>query len=141
MHERAKLVRSGRVSPAYNPKGLGARQAPEMVRVPLEELVLQIHLLRLGPAGGFLARVLEPPPAKSVAGALAALAAIGALTPDERLTPLGARPSCRMTRKSFDLDRAPRCLLVPNRFDPSEFCHTRAARPHMRALHGFREGT
>jgi HrpA-like RNA helicase len=77
---------------------LGARQAPEMVRVPLEELVLQIHLLRLGPAGGFLARVLEPPPAKSVAGALAALAAIGALTPDERLTPLGARPSCNIAR-------------------------------------------
>ena len=61
-----------------------------MVRVPLEELVLQIHLLRLGPAAGFLARVLEPPPAKSVAGALAQLQAIGALTPAERLTPLGA---------------------------------------------------
>jgi len=42
--------------------------------------------------------VLEPPPAKSVAGALAALAAIGALTPDERLTPLGARPSCNIAR-------------------------------------------
>lgn len=34
-------------------------QAPEMVRVPLEELVLQIHLLRLGRAGAFLARVLQ----------------------------------------------------------------------------------
>ncbi|KAK9832693.1 hypothetical protein WJX81_000845 [Elliptochloris bilobata] len=64
-------------------------QAPEMVRVPLEELVLQIHLLRLGPAAAFLANVLEPPPAKSVAGALAQLQAIGALTADERLTPLG----------------------------------------------------
>lgn len=30
-----------------------------MVRVPLEELVLQIHLLRLGRAGAFLARVLQ----------------------------------------------------------------------------------
>lgn len=30
-----------------------------MVRVPLEELVLQIHLLRLGKAGSFLARVLQ----------------------------------------------------------------------------------
>lgn len=30
-----------------------------MVRVPLEELVLQIHLLRLGRAGTFLARVLQ----------------------------------------------------------------------------------
>jgi HrpA-like RNA helicase len=61
-----------------------------MVRVPLEELVLQIHALRLGPAAQFLERVLEPPPPRSVAGALAQLAAIGALTPDERLTPLGA---------------------------------------------------
>ena len=64
-------------------------QAPEMVRVPLEELVLQIHALGLGPAAQFLDRVLEPPPARSVAGALAQLRAIGALTPDERLTPLG----------------------------------------------------
>ena len=73
------------------------RQAPEMVRVPLEELVLQIHLLRLGPAAGFLAKVLEPPPGKSVAGALAQLQAIGALTPAERLTPLGApaQPWCQ----------------------------------------------
>ena len=30
-----------------------------MVRVPLEELVLQIHLLALGKAGSFLARVLQ----------------------------------------------------------------------------------
>lgn len=37
-------------------------QAPEMVRVPLEELVLQIHLLRLGRAGAFLARVLQVRP-------------------------------------------------------------------------------
>ena len=65
-------------------------QAPEMVRVPLEELVLQIHLLRLGPAAGFLSKVLEPPPAKSVDGALKQLQAIGALTPAEQLTPLGA---------------------------------------------------
>ena len=61
-----------------------------MVRVPLEELVLQIHLLRLGPAAGFLSKVLEPPPAKSVDGALKQLQAIGALTADEQLTPLGA---------------------------------------------------
>ncbi len=37
-------------------------QAPEMVRVPLEELVLQIHLLALGKAGSFLARVLQVRP-------------------------------------------------------------------------------
>lgn len=69
-----------------------------MLRVPLEELVLQIHLLRLGRAGAFLAAVLEPPPERSVAAAVKQLQAIGALTPAEKLTPLGAR-----------LDRA-RCL-------------------------------
>lgn len=64
-----------------------------MVRVPLEELVLQIHLLRLGPAAQFLERVLEPPPAKSVAAAVSQLQAVGALSPEENLTPLGAHPS------------------------------------------------
>ncbi len=64
-------------------------QAPEMVRVPLEELVLQIHLLGLGPAGEFLEKVLEPPPKASVEGALTHLQALGALTPDQQLTPLG----------------------------------------------------
>lgn len=64
-------------------------QAPEMVRVPLEELVLQIHLLKLGPAGTFLQQVLEPPPVKSVVGAVAQLQALGALTEQEQLTPLG----------------------------------------------------
>ena len=60
-----------------------------MVRVPLEELVLQIHLLKLGPANEFLQQVLEPPPAKSIEGALAQLQSVGALTKDEQLTPLG----------------------------------------------------
>ena len=64
-------------------------QAPEMVRVPLEELVLQIHLLGLGPAGQFLDRVLEPPPQASVEGALNQLQALGALTNHQQLTPLG----------------------------------------------------
>ena len=54
-------------------------QAPEMVRVPLEELVLQIHLLGLGPAGPFLSRVLEPPPARAVEAALESLRSVGAL--------------------------------------------------------------
>ena len=61
-----------------------------MARVPLEELVLQIHLLGLGPAAGFLAGVIEPPPDRSITGAVAQLQGIGALTPDEAFTPLGA---------------------------------------------------
>lgn len=70
-----------------------------MVRVPLEELILQIHLLGLGPAEAFLSRVLQPPPAKAVQGAVTQLQAIGALNLEERLTPLGN-----------DLDLEPRAL-------------------------------
>ena len=69
-----------------------AFQSSEMVRVPLEELVLQIHALGLGPAAAFLERVLEPPPPKAVAGAVASLISVGALTRArgrEALTPLG----------------------------------------------------
>ena len=74
---------------------MGGVQAPEMVRVPLEELVLQIYLLGLGPAGQFLEKVLEPPPKASVEGALAHLQALGALTPQHQLTPLGLlAPAC-----------------------------------------------
>ena len=61
-----------------------------MVRVPLEELVLQIQLLRLGPTAAFLEQVIEPPPPRSIQAAVAQLQAIGALSPQEQLTPLGA---------------------------------------------------
>jgi ATP-dependent RNA helicase DHX29 len=66
-------------------------QLPEMQRVPLEELVLQIHLLKVEKTAGlFLSRVLQPPPEKAVAGAVGTLQQIGALTvQEERLTPLG----------------------------------------------------
>ncbi len=61
-----------------------------MLRVPLEEMVLQIHLLKLGKAAGFLASVLEPPPMRSVEAAINALQAVGAFTVQgEQLTPLG----------------------------------------------------
>lgn len=66
-------------------------QLPEMQRVPLEELVLQIHLLKVEKTAGlFLSRVLQPPPEKAVDGAVSTLQQIGALTvQEERLTPLG----------------------------------------------------
>ncbi len=50
---------------------------PEMSRVPLEELVLQIHALGLGDARRFLREVLEPPPAKSVVASLVTLCQVG----------------------------------------------------------------
>ena len=38
--------------------------------------------------------MLQPPPEKSVAGAIRTLQDVGALTPSEELTPLGAPPAC-----------------------------------------------
>ncbi|CAK0787622.1 hypothetical protein CVIRNUC_010844 [Coccomyxa viridis] len=90
---RAGRVRPGQCFGLYTRQRCEQRmrkyQAPEMARVPLEELVLQIHLLGLGPAAGFLAGVIEPPPDKSITGAVSQLQGIGALTPDEAFTPLG----------------------------------------------------
>jgi ATP-dependent RNA helicase DHX29 len=65
-------------------------QAPEMQRVPLEELVLQVRMLGVAPrASQFLARALQPPPAAAVEGAVRVLREVGALTETEALTPLG----------------------------------------------------
>lgn len=65
-------------------------QVPEMSRVALAELVLQIHLLELGNAEEFLQTVIEPPPERSVVAAVNQLQAAGALTHANTLTPLGA---------------------------------------------------
>ena len=66
---------------------------PEMQRVPLEELVLQVRLLCVAPqAAQFLAMTLQPPPLKAIDGALRVLCDVGALHIDknyETLTPLG----------------------------------------------------
>ena len=85
-------------------------KVPEMARVPLEELVMQIHLLGQGPAADFLGKVLQPPPLRSIQAAVAHLQSLNALTPEERLTPLGAYlsltqskqiPSCSKERKAL----------------------------------------
>ena len=41
-------------------------QVPEMLRTPLEELILQIKILRLGKVESLLQKALESPPAKSI---------------------------------------------------------------------------
>jgi ATP-dependent RNA helicase DHX29 len=88
------LIASGRMK---------AFQVPEVARVPLEELVLQIHYLgvshqssSVGGAVAFTSRLLQPPPVKSVEGAVRVLQEIGALEIDmhsgndvEKLTALG----------------------------------------------------
>jgi HrpA-like RNA helicase len=56
---------------------------PEILRVALEDLVLQIKLLELGAEEGcpyrFLAKAIEPPPRNSVAQAIRALKNVNAL--------------------------------------------------------------
>jgi hypothetical protein len=51
---------------------------------------LQIHLMGLGTASSFLARVLQPPPQKSVAAAVATLREVCPLSKYQKLKPVGS---------------------------------------------------
>lgn len=63
---------------------------PEIQRVPLEGLCLQVQLQRMsGGVAGFLSRALQAPEPEAVSGAIRNLVRIGALTEKENLTPLG----------------------------------------------------
>ena len=55
---------------SYQYSKLNEFQLPEMLRTPLEELVLQIKILRLGMAEPFLSKALEAPKKKSVQDAV-----------------------------------------------------------------------
>ena len=52
---------------------LSEYQQPEMLRTPLEELVLQIKILKLGQAESFLQRAIEAPERKAVNNAIRCL--------------------------------------------------------------------
>lgn len=52
---------------------------PEMVRTPLEELVLQTQLLELGAPNKFLSKALDPPERRAVNAAVRSLLELGAL--------------------------------------------------------------
>ncbi|XP_026143566.1 ATP-dependent DNA/RNA helicase DHX36 [Carassius auratus] len=89
--------RAGRVSPGkcyhlYN--GLRASlldnyQLPEIQRTPLEELCLQIKILKLGPIASFLRKTMDPPSDKAIELAITHLVDLNALNRNEELTPLG----------------------------------------------------
>lgn len=89
--------RAGRVSPGkcyhlYN--GLRASlldnyQLPEIQRTPLEELCLQIKILKLGPIASFLRKTMDPPSDKAIELAITHLVDLNALDRNEELTPLG----------------------------------------------------
>uniref|UniRef100_A0A8C3T5I7 ATP-dependent DNA/RNA helicase DHX36 n=1 Tax=Chelydra serpentina TaxID=8475 RepID=A0A8C3T5I7_CHESE len=89
--------RAGRVQPGhcyhlYN--GLRASllddyQLPEILRTPLEELCLQIKILRLGGIAYFLSRLMDPPSREAVILSINHLMELNALDRQEELTPLG----------------------------------------------------
>ncbi|XP_034701213.1 DExH-box ATP-dependent RNA helicase DExH7, chloroplastic isoform X2 [Vitis riparia] len=64
-------------------------QVPEMLRMPLVELCLQIKLLSLGNIKPFLSKALEPPKEEAMTSAISVLYEVGAIEGDEELTPLG----------------------------------------------------
>ncbi|NXI19771.1 DHX36 helicase, partial [Irena cyanogastra] len=89
--------RAGRVQPGhcyhlYN--GLRASllddyQLPEILRTPLEELCLQIKILKLGGIACFLSKLMDPPSRDAVMLAINHLMELNALDRQEELTPLG----------------------------------------------------
>ena len=78
--------------------GLAKQTTPEIKRVPLEDLILQIELLELGTPRDFLARAVTPPKDAAIAAALNNLLELSAVEQVEgggmsgyrlQLTPLG----------------------------------------------------
>ncbi|KAG8535344.1 hypothetical protein GDO81_028761, partial [Engystomops pustulosus] len=64
-------------------------QLPEIVRTPLEELCLQIKILKLGGIASFLQKVMDPPKREAIILAITHLQEMNALDKREELTPLG----------------------------------------------------
>ncbi|KAK9676403.1 hypothetical protein RND81_11G074700 [Saponaria officinalis] len=64
-------------------------QVPEMLRMPLVELCLQIKLLSLGDLKSFLSKALEVPKDEAIISAVTSLKEVGAVDVNEELTPLG----------------------------------------------------
>ncbi|XP_033763100.1 ATP-dependent DNA/RNA helicase DHX36-like [Pecten maximus] len=64
-------------------------QLPEILRTPLEELCLQIKLLKLGMVEPFINKAMQQPSPKAVHSALTTLQDLKALDEDENLLPLG----------------------------------------------------
>ena len=91
---RAGRVAAGRCfrlyTRLYHDAGFAEHTLPEIKRVPLEGLCLQIQLQKMaGGIAGFLGKALEPPEGDAVTSAIKTLKQIGALNEKENLTALG----------------------------------------------------
>uniref|UniRef100_A0A1D1Y0G5 Putative ATP-dependent RNA helicase DHX57 n=1 Tax=Anthurium amnicola TaxID=1678845 RepID=A0A1D1Y0G5_9ARAE len=64
-------------------------QVPEMLRMPLTELSLQIKSLSLGDVKSFLLQAIQPPQEEAISSAIATLYEVGAIEGNEKMTPLG----------------------------------------------------
>lgn len=64
-------------------------QVPEMLRMPLTELCLQIKSLHLGDIKSFLLKAVEPPKEEAISSAVDLLYKVGAFEGHEELSPLG----------------------------------------------------
>uniref|UniRef100_A0A8C7WL81 RNA helicase n=1 Tax=Oncorhynchus mykiss TaxID=8022 RepID=A0A8C7WL81_ONCMY len=76
---------------------LAEQQLPEIQRVPLEQLCLRIKILDVfaeRPLDSVFSRLIEPPAMGSLDAAKQRLQDLGALTADEKLTPLGYHLAC-----------------------------------------------
>jgi HrpA-like RNA helicase len=62
---------------------------PEILRVPLQQLCLQIKLLQYGGILSFLTKAIQPPSTDAIQAAVSTLTEFGALNKSEELTPLG----------------------------------------------------